>query len=319
MNERGSSIQVAQPTSPTASGPGYCRLAGYGILKVAGADAEKLLQGQTTCDVVAVPAGGTTHGALCTPKGRVIANFRLLREEAAFYLLMPTDMVSIVRKRLQVYVLRSRVGIEDISTEKTCIGIPNDAGGADGWSGFPVGKETGVLQFGGPDPGSRLLAAPTEVAERLWREWEDAGYSVLDEEAWSLAEIMAGVPRIAPITSEEFLPQMLNLDLLGGIGLQKGCYTGQEIVARTHYLGQLKRRMFRFRTESASEPQAGNHVYNAASPESRNIGQVVSVAGEIGEHWQMLAVIALDHAGGMLRLQSPEGPLLENLDLPYLS
>lgn len=323
MNEHWSTVLAAQ--APAAEGmppgPAYCGLSDYAVLRVSGADAATFLQGQATCDVAALPPGGVTHGAFCTPKGRAIASFRMLRQQDAFHLLLPAELASDLRKRLQIFVLRAKVVIEDISASLGCIGILNAGAGAD-WQAVAArhadADEESWLVFPAEAGKRWLLAAAAENAERLWHGLgEEPGFTAASAMAWRLAEIEAGIPAIVQNTREEFLPQMLNLDLLGGIGYQKGCYTGQEIVARTHYLGQLKRRMFRLRCRSGTEPHPGHHIYDADKPDSRNIGQVIAVAGEADGSCQLLAVITLDHAGGNLHLQSPDGPSLAILDLPY--
>jgi folate-binding protein YgfZ len=305
---------------------GFCALTDYGLLKVSGADAASFLQGQATCDINALAPGRSTPGALCTPKGRVIANFLLLRSEWGFYLLLSADLVEIVRKRLQIYVLRAKVLLENLSPRHGIIGVLG--------SGFEAelnGCEMKIPDEPGtwlerPDhfmvrladgSGRCLIAAETGSAQRLWSCLAER-LTQVSPNFWRLKDIEAGIPKVVAATTEEFLPQMLNLDVLGGIGFNKGCYTGQEIVTRSHYLGQVKRRMFRLRCSAGVEPVSGTPIYDRSEAEPKNVGQVVQAALGTQERYQVLAVIGLDHAQSeSLRLAHPDGPGVEFLPLPY--
>jgi folate-binding protein YgfZ len=311
-----------------SEGPAFCGLTSPGLLKVSGDDAATFLQGQTTCDVHALRPGRIGVGAICTAKGRVVACFRLLRSEQGFYLLLAADLTGPVQKRLQMYVLRSKVVLEDLSPTWGMLGILNKGGEwtpAD--SGIPLAPGSGewletpdtLLALTLDDNSERLLiAAPTATARRLWAKLQES-LPVVSSEAWRLKDIEAGYPEIAAATSEQFLPQMLNLDILGGIGFKKGCYTGQEIVTRTHYLGQVKRRMFRLRCAGIEEDiGAGAVIYDLSEGEPKLVGQVVTVARESATSRQVLAVLSLEYADGNgLKIAKPDGPTAEVLPLPY--
>ncbi|MGZ8245160.1 CAF17-like 4Fe-4S cluster assembly/insertion protein YgfZ [Methylomagnum sp.] len=311
-------------SNPSAD-QGVCALPGYGLIKISGEDAETFLQGQTTCDVKALASGHSRQGAFCTPKGRVIANFRLLRSEQGFYLLLAANMAATVRKRLHMYVLRSKVVVEDLSPDWGILGVIG--------AGFePELAALGVTLpdepeawITGPDhfalrlnDGRGLIAATADTATRLGLGLVEK-LAPLSPTLWRLRNIEAGLPEISAAITEEFLPQMLNLDLLGGIGFKKGCYTGQEIVARTHYLGQLKRRMFRLRCQGEAELAPGALIYDISTQaEPKNVGQVVMAAPEASAIQQILAVIGLEYAQSEnLRLLRPDGPVVEWLPLPY--
>jgi hypothetical protein len=314
---------------PTESNPsadhGLCALPGYGLIKVSGEDAETFLHGQATCDVKALKPGRSTQGAFCTPKGRVIANFRLLRSEQGFYLILAADLAATVYKRLRMYMLRSKVAVDDLTPNRGLLGLIG--------AGFePELEALGVALPEEPDSwveggdhfalrlgdGRTLVAAAADTTARFGAALLEK-LAPLNADAWRLRNIEAGVPEVGEAVTEEFLPQMLNLDLLGGVGFKKGCYTGQEIVARTHYLGQLKRRMFRLRGQGGAAVAPGDLIYDVATEtEPRNVGQVVSVAAEGPASQQVLAVIGLEYAQSQsLRLLKPDGPAVEWLPLPY--
>jgi folate-binding protein YgfZ len=318
------------PTDPNlplqCEGPAYCCLFGYGFLRVSGDDAATFLQGQTTCDVNALSPGHSGVGALCTPKGRVIANFRLLRSEQGFYLLLAADLTETVRKRLQIYLLRSKVLLEDLTPrhgmigvmgdglesvlETYCIKIPSDPGT---WLETP---DYLALKLN-DDSGRTLITAEMDMGRRLWSYLAEK-LSLVNPSLWRLKDIEAGYPEIVAATSNEFLPQMLNLDMLGGISFQKGCYTGQEIVTRTYYLGQVKRRMFRLRCDGEAKPVTGAVIYDISEAEPKNVGQVVMAAPETLTSYQLLAVLGVRSAGSKnLQILGSDGLKAEILALPY--
>lgn len=318
---------IARSTpNPAMGDKAFCDLSGLGLLRVCGDDAAGFLQGQATCDVLALLPGRSGYGALCTPKGRVIANFRLLRTDSGYHLLLPDELAEIVRKRLQTHVLRSRVVVEDLTPGHGVIGLLGtgfESMAAGCGVAFPAEpgrclEQPGVLSLRLDDGTGRcLVAGGTEAIGRILTGLAGT-LDRADPEAWRLRDIEAGIPEVVAATMEEFLPQMLNLDILGGIGFRKGCYTGQEIVTRTHFLGQLKRRMFRLTSAAGSVPPAGAPVFDAERPEAGTIGAVVSAARTPTGNVQLLAVLSIEsRQTGNLRLLQPEGAEAALLTLPY--
>jgi len=240
------------------------------LIEVHGADATAFLQGQCCSDVAALNAQTAQLTAFSSPKGRTLFLgwiWRRAGEEARFRLLLPTALADAFLRRLRMYVLRSKVVLERSSAR--CLGH---------WSttGTPVGT---VSEHDGNEwlslPGQRTL-----VADASGTTIEPPASAAI--ERWWLADIEAGVPVIAaPATQDAFIPQWLNLDLFGAISFTKGCYTGQEIVARMHYLGQNKRRLFRL-TGNGPTPAPGTALHNAAG----------STVGEI--------VLAMPHENGFV-------------------
>jgi folate-binding protein YgfZ len=285
---------------------------------VEGEDAAVFLQGQTTCDVKGLSPGRYTWGAACTHQGRVMADFRLLRGETGFYLILAADMAEPMRKHLRNFVLRSKVTLTDLTPEWGLIGLlrpvenlalPEEPGS--------FTEQAGLIALRLSD-GRGLVAAENAAARRVWAELTESAGPPASASTWKLRDIEAGFPEVAAATTEAFIPQMLNLDALGGVSFNKGCYTGQEIVTRTHYLGQVKRRMLRVRGQGNILPAPGSAIYAAVQGQAKEAGQVVAAAPESDSSFQALAVLGLDYAsGGDLRFLEPAGPTVEILDLPY--
>ena len=250
---------MTQPHAPTTSENWITTLPELGLLELSGDDAPKFLQGQVTCDVLSVTDQTSTLGALCNAKGRVLTVFRLFKRESRFILVLPRQLVHDIAKRLRMYVLRSKVEIVDLDAEQVCLGmvggidrlgippaeISHSVTHGDGYAAVPVGTA---------DRNRTLLIATAATAKRLLQQAEAADFTKASAENWALEEIRSGTPTVLPGTVEAFIPQMLNLDLLGGISFKRGCYTGQEVVARTHYLGAVKRRMYRLSAMSGAIP-----------------------------------------------------------------
>lgn len=292
------------------------------VLRVEGPDAIPFLQGQVTCDVQGLAQGAVTLGALCTPQGRAIAVFRLIRDEGSCTLILRTDILDTVRTRLQRYVLRAKVTLCDLGGQWQVYGLLGNLDTsvaaslelsetpAPGCS-VTAGNHCRLLCVDRAD--KHLLLTPGERPEALREVTRNRSADLTDPSCeWELAEIRDGIPVVVPETSEEFVPQMLNLDQLGGIAFDKGCYTGQEVVARTHYLGSIKRRMRRFRLCSPQAPNPGDRLItdHDRSPS----GHVVRSARVSGSDFELLAVVQeAQTSEPVYRLNVPDGPRLQRL------
>jgi len=231
------------------------RLNRYGLLSVAGADARDFLHAQLTNDILNLPPERTALAGWCSAKGRLLATFLVIPAPQGYLLQLARDLAPAVAKRLSMFVLRSKVKIADES---------------DAW------VQTGVWQEN-PHPSGiewRDHVGIVPVDERRFLRLERAGTASLacdaDEETWYLEEIRAGRPLITAATQDMFVPQMVNLEKIGGVDFQKGCYPGQEIVARAQYRGQVKRRMVRLPAPAGAELRPGQEF---------NGGIVVDSAG----------------------------------------
>jgi hypothetical protein len=235
---------------------GLYPIAHLAVITISGIDAAQFLQGQITCNVHDVTSTQSSLGAMCTPKGRVISTFLLAKSADDFLLILPVELLETVKKRLSMYVLRSKVTLTDSSDSLCLLGLTDVSNKAF----LATEQQNGVvhIHLGNRD----LIIADEQNATRLWSESVAQGYHASDSTHWLTLDILAGIPWLNTTTSEEFIPQMLNLDKLGGISLTKGCYTGQEIVARTHYLGKAKRALFIAECQTAT-PEANAAIMDA--------------------------------------------------------
>ncbi len=303
-----------------------CALSGLACIEAAGADTVTFLQGQLTNDVKQVSAQHSQLAAWCSVKGRALAVFRVLQRENVHYLLAPQDRLETVLKRLTMYILRSQVKLRDVSQKLLCIGVGgvHAAAALEQLLGYapPAEVDAAMTQAGvtllrvaGVQPRFMLLAAPASVAQ-LWAalkavpEVTPAGVA-----AWDLQDILAGLPQVFAQTAEAFLPQMLNLQAINGISFKKGCYTGQEIVARTQYLGKLKRRLFIAQLAQDECPAPGTALFAASGEQS--VGQVVNASPHPDGGCVCTAVIQIASTEQPLHLGSAAGSLVELLPLPY--
>ncbi|MDN5871328.1 MAG: folate-binding protein [Nitrococcus sp.] len=297
-----------------------CALLDWGVIGARGADAAAFLHSQLSNDIKAMDAASSRLAAYCNPKGRALALLRALRADDGLLLLAHRPLIDSLIRRLRLFVLRSKVTLDDASEAIGVIGL-HGAGVAQplreimGVIPEPLG---GVHSAGGVQlirlgctPDRFALAVPAGELAALWSRLTQT-LPVVDMEAWQLTEIRAGMPTITPATQEAFVPQMLNLEPLQGISYQKGCYPGQEVIARMHYLGKIKRRMYRLRTQGEATPSAGEAVRTGEG--GQEAGTVVCAAAADGGA-ELLAVLRTELADqGDLVLN---GTPLQLLDLPY--
>lgn len=302
-----------------------CALTDIGILAVTGQDAESFLQGQATCDIKQISEDSSGLGAFCNPKGRAITTFRIIKGSGAYYFLFAAEQLPSLQKRLQMYILRSEVKLND-ATNRWCpmgitgkrthpllshlnVQLPSEINRA------TLDDDLMALKIPGMSD-RYLILGSEERAREIWTFLADQeNYAEYNLDFWHRQDIRSGIPQITEAIAEEFVPQMLNLDLLGGISFNKGCYTGQEVVARTYYLGKLKRRMYRASCPVSVAP--GDLLYDALGRADESVGKVV-LSAPIEKAYEMLAVITTTHAkAGDIRVHSPKGAPIKFLQLPY--
>ena len=298
-------------------------LSPLGLIRVNGKDARQFLQGQLTNDVTQVDAGHSQLSSYCSPKGRMLASFRIFEREGDLFLALPMERLEAILKRLRMFVLMSKVQLEDASGELARIELsgecasdllPIDPPAED--DGVTSGDGYSVIRVAGDRPRFEVIAPAAQIRAL----WEEAAASAAPTgfTAWKLLDIRAGIPSVWEQTVETFVPQMANLQAVKGVSFTKGCYTGQEIVARMQYLGKLKRRMYRVRIASPATPAAGDELFSEHSASGQGAGRLVSVAPAPEGGFEALAVIEISVADtGAVHLGSPEGARLEFLDLPY--
>ena len=288
------------------------------LIHVTGAEAPSFLQGQLTQDVGALENARVLWAAHCSPKGRMLASFLMWKTQDGIWLDAPEDLAEPALRRLRMYVLRARVNLEDARAAMSRLGLCGPEGAA-------VLKAAGCPAA--PAPGTHdAQEGVTRVAisaERLLLVGPPAAMAVLEArlaplcapgrvQDWADAAVREGVAEITLATQDEWIPQMLNWDLVGGISFKKGCYTGQEIVARTHYLGKVKRRLLRLRV--AGPAGIGQELLQEGVP----VGKVALVGASSTEGTEFLAVVQLEAlARGPLHLGPVGGALVTPLPMPY--
>lgn len=327
--ESGHIVHYGNPAAElVAAGSGtiLTDLSHFALIAFAGTDAQSFLQGQLSCDVRQTASGEfACYGSYCTPKGRVLASFLLWQEEGRYIMQLPTAMRAAIHQRLSMFVLRSQVMLSDGNAGTVCIGLagPDAArlirqtGGGivpDSQQGITCNTGYRVIHL---DQNRFMLAITPEKAPALWLQLREQA-TPAGTACWDWLTIRAGIPVITPATREEFVPQMVNLDSIGGISFEKGCYPGQEIVARTRYLGKIKRRMYRAHILSKLPLEAGDELFGDDMPEQAT-GMIVNAAPAPGGGYDVLAVLQTSsvESGCRLHGKTPQGPTLTLLPLPY--
>ena len=291
---------------------GIAPLTHLGVIRARGADAVKFLQGQLTNDVAGMDLQTARLAGFCSAKGRLQASFIMWKVAADEVLLAcSSSVLPATLKRLSMFVLRAQCKLTDASAELCLLGaigsgVDVPTGDMPAWStrAVPGGTHVRLPDVGGVPRALLVMAA------------SDAPPSNLANERWRLLEVRSGLPTIEAATVDQFVPQMLNFELIGGVDFQKGCYPGQEIVARSQYRGTLKRRMFLF--DCDMPVSAGQEVFHSADA-SQPAGMVVNAAlrpeGSGSAALIEVKLAALDT--GTLHLGAADGALLQPDDLPY--
>ena len=307
----------------TAAGSIVADLSHYGVLAAGGADARAFLHGQLSCDVEGLADDAAVYGAYCTAKGRVLANFLLWAEAGTFFMLLPRSLASGIRKRLQMFVLRSKVTLDDRSEALAVLGAAGPA--APGAVAPLVGTMPAALlkvardndaTVIAIDGGRFVLVAPVAQAPAVLGRVAGPLMPV-GAPCWEWLEIANGLPWITMATQDQFVPQMANLELIGGVSFRKGCYPGQEIVARMQYLGKPKRRLFLAHVDAEASPAPGESLVAEGAGE-QSAGTVVNAAPSPDGGFDLLAVVQTASADtATVRLGSAAGPALRFRPLPY--
>ena len=303
-----------------------CDASDLGLILVTGDDAEHFLQNQLSHDVSLIDEESHQLSSYSTPKGRMLGIFRVVQISNGYILVAPRASVHPLMQRLHHYIVQARVNLADASDHFARFAMHTDSAEIAGHPLLP--REPGqTLQNDSlislqlePYSNQRrylVMCLAEEEAIDLWNSFA-AHLQPAAFDAWRLADIRAGIPTIYPETAEEFVLQMANLTALNGVSFKKGCYPGQEIVARMQYLGKLKRRMFLARIETGQLPQPGDELVASGKQEADGSGKVVDAAFDSSGDCYCLyiAQIAKAESGGLQLLAQPESKI-ENLDLPY--
>lgn len=283
-----------------ANGTTLCDLSHEGLIRVQGEESQTFLQGQLTNDIRNVDENTHQLSGYCSPKGRLLALFRLFMRQDEYYLQLPRPLLDNTLKRLRMFVLRSKVTIDDVSDELVCFALSGAS--AEKILGvqlaeLPVGDFDAIttngitaLRLSGPTP-RFILCGENSAMQPLWKTLHDAGATPAGNAAWHWLQIQAGEPTVVTETVEAFVPQMLNLQLINGVSFKKGCYTGQEVVARMQYLGKLKRRMYLAHSDTNQAPHNGDELFSPTSSSGQGAGRIVTVAPAPQGGYDMLTVL----------------------------
>jgi len=308
----------------TKNGTVIADLSHFGLIHFSGEDAHTFLQRQLTCDVKKNKPGVAQYGGYCNPKGRLLASFLLWQNEG-YLMQLPASLCASIQKRLSLFVLRANVQLTVNSNSLIRIGVA-------GKNARMLAEEISGVKF---DPDRRLTITHNEQVSILCHtpnryelltniEYAPTLWAYLRKNAipagatcWDWLEVQSGIPVILPATQEQFIPQMVNLDAIEGVSFQKGCYPGQEIVARTQYLGKIKRRMYLASISTNAPVTAGDELFSTVMP-GQSCGKIVNAAPSPRGGYDVLAVIQMNSVEtGKVHWKTLDDLALEINPLPY--
>lgn len=294
-------------------------LAHYGLIACQGEDSTTFLHNQLTSDVNHLQQGKAQHAGWCSPKGRMLASFLVIRGRQGYRLRLSSELSAPIARRLAMFILRAKVAVADRSDAFAIIGLSGpQAVTALSAAALPV--PAGLLEVAENDVGVTVtrvdaarfeLLVPASMVADTWRLLATDATPV-GVAAWRWLEVRSGIPLVTAATQEEFVPQMVNFDKIGGVSFNKGCYPGQEVVARTQYLGKVKRHLFRLVAQT--EVAAGNPLFSEATPD-HPCGIVVNAAPAPDGFVEALAVLQENAIGTAIRLHAPDGPVVSDISL----
>ena len=276
------------------------------MIKVEGDDRVPFLQGQLTQDIKLISHDKALFAGFCNPKGRVLAFMLCFEEHDSIHIQIDSSIAEPILRRLKMYVLRSKVSLNLLDNQFTCVGFVGSKTLLNQGIKLPENyldivrsHDVMIMRVGKNTERFQLMGEASKVKSFMQLNLPE--YTSMSIESWNNLNILDGVPDIYPTTQEAFIPQSLNMDLIDGVNFKKGCYTGQEIVARTHYLGKVKRRMYRGFIESQDVLTPGDQILN----EKREvIGQLVRSAVENNSKTNMLIELRVDQAHEALYIKN---------------
>lgn len=271
-------------------------------IEISGPDSKGFLQSQFTNDVSTLEPDSYQLNAYCNPKGRALAVFRLLKTDDTYSLLLPPDLAPGIIKRLQMYKMRAKVEIIE-AEDAALIGAIN----------LDLGNFKPSCRVLTVDQNRTMVIADHASANEILN---NHAMQVAESDLWRISEIVSGTPQVYAATSEEFIPQHINLDLISAVSFSKGCYPGQEIVARLRYLGKMKQRMIAGTVQDETGIEPGQGVFTVERAEQKS-GSVVE-AVQCGAIYYVLCTVPSNYIDeGELRLRESSGPVVNRLPLPY--
>lgn len=300
-------------------------LSHYGLIEASGEDVVEFLQGQLTNDIKLVTDKQSQLSAYCNPKGRILANFRIFKHNEHYFFSLRANTLETTLKRLRMFIMRSKVELSDSSDTVIRMGIAGANAPAklnDIFKSLPqqvdetqFENDITLIKLAGELPRYEAYGSITSIKE-LWESLQSDA-ELIGENSWNLLTIRAAIPEIVAETVEEFVPQMVNLQSINSLSFTKGCYPGQEVVARMHYLGKLKRRLFHGYLDSDTLPVPGQAIY-ADTKNQQKAGQIVTASWSKERKVEILAVLQIEKAeNSPLYLDADNQPAIEFLPLPY--
>jgi len=314
---------AAAERAAARDGTVLCDLSQFGIIKASGEEAQGFLHNLFSSDVNALTPQHALPSSFNTAKGRILATLFIWRNETEFFLQLPQSLLAPMQKKLSMYVLRAKVKIENASDSIVCLGLSGANAASLLQKHFPALPQNPLdavqhddVHLIRLDADRFQLSTTATQAAALWQklstEAQPAG-----SPCWDWLSIRAGIPVVLPQTQEQFVPQMANLDLIGAVNFKKGCYPGQEIVARMQYLGKNKRRMYLAHVDIDTAPQPGNELFSMEM-EGQSCGMVVNAQAAPGGGYDLLAVVQIaSHDAYPVHLGALTGARLHFHPLPY--
>ena len=293
---------------------GHAPLAHLGVIQITGADAASFIHGQLSNDFVLLPDGGARLAALCTAKGRMQASFIGIRANSNdIRLVCSRDLLAPTLKRLSMFVLRAKATLRDASEGfalwglrgQACLSMPHNTP----WAFARVGNADLVQLYPACGQARQLWMGPGGEAP--------PPAALLDAQQWALGEVLSGVATVSAAVVEAFVPQMLNYESVDGVSFKKGCYPGQEIVARSQFRGTLKRRAYILVGDAQTSLAPGQALFSSLDAEQA-CGTVVQIArAPTGQQFCIASLQTEAAAQGLLHAGSAQGPALHIVPLPY--
>ena len=284
----------------------FIHLNTYSTIKVEGDDRIQFLQGQLTQDINLIALDKALFAGFCNPKGRVLAFILCYINQASIHIQIDNSVEESFLKRLKMYILRSKVSMDLLGDQFTCLGFMGSKAllkqgiqPPKNYLDIVRSHDVMIMHVGKNTERYQLMGDTSKVNTFMQLNFPE--YTSMSVESWNNLNILDGVPDIYPTTQEAFIPQSLNMDLIDGINFKKGCYTGQEIVARTHYLGKVKRRMYRAFIESQDTLTPGDQILNE---KKEAMGQLVRSARENDRKTNMLIELRVDQAHEALYIKN---------------
>ncbi|HEY4073781.1 MAG TPA: folate-binding protein [Herbaspirillum sp.] len=337
---------LQQQNAPSAGGGAHkdfvSPLTNLGLLAFSGEEAASFLHNQLTNDVEHLGTGEVRLAGYCSAKGRLLATMLIWKHANAIILMLPRPLLPSIQKRLQMFILRAKVKVQDVSGQQAILGLAGDRAAAALQTWFPelparpyakIDNTSGsLMRLADGIDGINVIAryqwiAANAIAIAAWPQLRTT-LDAAGDAAWNLGDIQAGVPQITAATQEKFVPQMINFELIGGVNFKKGCYPGQEIVARSQYLGKLKRRMMLAAIEGVSGDvaaaiQPGTEIFSSADPE-QPCGAIVNAeidgGGDSNDDIRIICLTEIKLTApeaGSVHAGSATGPILHFHPLPY--